>query len=136
MQIDFDEIKRILAVFIEAPTPFITLKDLDFFSVEGEDADKLVFHLLLLVENGLISNRKLETGNPECIGFVFTNRSIGGRAIPIRLTQDGHDFASALNQQPIFERVKKELAEAPFEVVKDVSKRWLGKLMKDKLGLE
>lgn len=136
MQIDFDEIKRILAVFIEAPAPFITLKDLDFFSVEGEVADKLIFHLLLLVENGLISNRKLETGNPEFIGLVFTNRSIGGRAIPIRLTQDGHDFASALNQQPILERVKKELAEAPFEVVKDVSKRWLGKLMKDKLGLE
>ncbi len=136
MQIDFDEIKRILAVFIEAPAPFITLKDLDFFSVEGEAADKLVFHLLLLVENGLISNRKLETGNPEFIGLVLTNRSIGGRAIPIRLTQDGHDFASALNQQPILERVKKELAEAPFEVVKDVSKRWLGKLMKDKLGLE
>ncbi|WP_367672743.1 DUF2513 domain-containing protein [Serratia symbiotica] len=136
MQIDFDEIKRILAVFIEAPTPFITLKDLDFFSVEGEDADKLVFHLLLLVENGLISNCKLETGNPEFIGLVITNWNIGGGEIPIRLTQDGHDFASALNQQPIFERVKKELAEAPFEVVKDVSKRWLGKLMKDKLGLE
>ncbi|ENZ3206736.1 DUF2513 domain-containing protein, partial [Salmonella enterica] len=63
-------------------------------------------------------------------------RGIGYRRVKIRLTQDGHDFANALNQRPVLERIKKELADAPFELVKDVSKQWLTQFIKNRIGLE
>ncbi|ELI8291993.1 DUF2513 domain-containing protein [Yersinia enterocolitica] len=135
MQIDFDVIKKITTVFLDSPEPFITLKELNFFNVEGEEENVLIFHLLLMVENRLISNRNLETGHPKAIGIHFAARGAAGAAIPIRLTQDGHDFAKALNQKPIFERLKQELTDAPFDLVKDISKTWLTKQIKDRLGL-
>ncbi|EEG3121732.1 DUF2513 domain-containing protein [Salmonella enterica subsp. enterica] len=135
MKIDFDELKRLLTVFLDSPGPFITPGDTGLTSVEGEQQDKLIFHMLLLVENGLISDSKLRTGDPQAIGLVYTSRGIGYRQVNIRLTQDGHDFANALNQQPVLERIKRELADAPFDLVKDVSKQWLTTFIKDKIGL-
>lgn len=67
--------------------------------------------------------------------YTQDNRGFAGAAIPIRLTQDGHDFAEALNQKPILERLKQELTDAPFDLVKDISKTWLTKQIKDRLGL-
>ncbi|WP_373225874.1 DUF2513 domain-containing protein [Enterobacter cloacae complex sp. ESBL7] len=136
MRIDFDELNKILSVFLNSKEPFITLRDLDFFDVEGEEENKLVFHLLLLVENGLISNRHLQTGDPKHIGIIFSSRGVGGASIPIRLTQDGHDFANALNKKPILERLKQDFADAPFEMLKDVSKDLLTSFVKNKLGFE
>ncbi|EHK1092708.1 DUF2513 domain-containing protein [Salmonella enterica subsp. enterica serovar Poona] len=136
MKIDFDEINNILSTFIDADTPFITLRELGFFTKEGTELNSLIFHLNLLVETGLISNRKLETGSMECIGVVFHSTNIGGRAIPIRLTMAGHDFAKSLNQIPILERIKKELSDAPFELIKQAAGQWAEKLLKDKLGLK
>ncbi|EAV0552246.1 DUF2513 domain-containing protein [Salmonella enterica] len=136
MKINYDEFAKILNTFLESPDAFITLKELNFFEVEGAEEESLHFHLLLLIENGLICNRNLETGDPRLLGFVFTSRGIGGRAVPIMLTQAGHDFANALHQKPILERLKKEFTEAPFELVKDISKSLLTKLIKDRLDLE
>ncbi|WP_063103515.1 DUF2513 domain-containing protein [Escherichia coli] len=134
MKIDYDELARILDTFLNADSAFITLKDVGIDTTDDED--KLIFHLLLLVENGLLGNRELQTGTPECIGLKFTTTGIGWRNIPIRLTQDGHDFANALHQKPILERIKKEFAEAPFDVVKDLGKGFLTQLFKKKLGIE
>lgn len=107
-----------------------------FFDVEGEEENKLVFHLLLLVENGLISNRQLQTGDPKHIGIIFSSRGVCGASVPIRLTQDGHDFANALNKKPILERLKQDFSEAPFDVAKDVGKGLLTKFLTNKLGFE
>ncbi|EKP1575259.1 DUF2513 domain-containing protein [Salmonella enterica] len=137
MKIDYEELKRLLAVFLDSPEPFITLCDLGINTVDGkEEEDKLIFHTLLLVENGLISDSHLCTGDPHAIGLVYTSRGIGYRRVKIRLTQDGYDFANALNQRPVLERIKKELADAPFELVKDVSKQWLTQFIKNRIGLE
>lgn len=87
MKINYDEFAKILNTFLESPDAFITLKELNFFEVEGAEEESLHFHLLLLIENGLICNRNLETGDPRLLGFVFTSRGIGGRAVPIMLTQ-------------------------------------------------
>lgn len=136
MQINFDEMKNILSVFIDANTPYITLRELGFFTKEGDEFDCFMFHFNLLTEAGLISDRKLRVGSPEALGVVFTSTGFGGRAVPIRLTMEGHDFAKALNQKPVLERIKKELSDAPFALVKQAAGQWLSKLLKDKLGLE
>ncbi|WP_208952215.1 DUF2513 domain-containing protein [Rahnella sp. ChDrAdgB13] len=136
MQIDFDEIKRICSVFLDSPEPFISLGEIGFDTAEGDEEKRLVFHTLLLIENGLISDSKLRTRDPSYIGLVYTSKGIGWKITSIRLTQEGHDFAKALYQKPVLERIKKELADAPFELVKNVSKQWLTKVIKDKIGLE
>lgn len=74
MKINYDEFAKILDTFLESPGAFITLKDLNFFEVKGAEEESLHFHLLLLIENGLICNRNLETGDPRLLGFVFTSR--------------------------------------------------------------
>lgn len=135
MKIDFDEMKKILSAFIEADTAYITLRDLGFFDKEGDELECFLFHFNLLAEAGLISDRKLQTGSLEALGVVFQSAGIGGRAIPIRLTMEGHDFAKALNQKPVLERVKKDLSDAPFGMVKKIAGQWFSKLLEDKLGL-
>jgi hypothetical protein len=136
MQIDYDELKKMLDTFIEAEGPFITLGIMGFPEDEGKEKDKFLFHLLLLIENELISNAKLVTGDPEKLGLSYRNRRIATWVTPIRLTQSGHDLAKAFHQKPILEKIKKELADAPFDLVKDISKQWLTKFVKDKLGFE
>lgn len=76
MKINYDEFAKILDTFLESPGAFITLKDLNFFEVKGAEEESLHFHLLLLIENGLICNRNLETGDPRLLGFVFTSRGL------------------------------------------------------------
>lgn len=136
MKIDYDELAKILDTFLESPQAFITLNDLGFFTTSDEQEEKLVFHLLLLIENGFISDRQLRTGNPEYIGLYFSISGVSGGAIPIRLTKDGHDFASALHQKPILEKLKKEFTDAPFDMVKDISKSLLTKFIKNRLDVE
>lgn len=134
MKIDYDELARILEVFLDSNDAFITLSDIGINT--SHDEQKLIFHLLLLTENGLISNRNLETGSPKCIGLIPTTKGFVWNAIPIRLTQTGHDFANALHKKPILERIKNEFADAPFDVVKDISKSLLAQFFKNKLGME
>lgn len=135
MKIDFDEMKRILSAFIDADTPYITLKELGFTGDNPGEDERFLFHFSLLVESCFISDQSLCTDSLEALGVVFCNPGFGWRAYPIRLTMAGHDFAKAINQKPILERMKKELSDAPFDLVKKVAEQWFSALMKDKLGL-
>ena len=54
---------------------------------------------------------------------------------PIRLTQEGHDFATALANKEVLTRVKDELKDAPFKVIFDGSQKLLEHLMKKKLDV-
>lgn len=135
MKIDFDEMKNILSVFIEADTACITLQDLGFFSKNDDEVELFLFHFSLLAEAGLISDQELQVGSLKALGVVFYVGGVGGAAIPIRLTMEGHDFAKALNQKPVLERMKKELSDAPFGVVKKAAGQWFSKLLEEKLGL-
>ncbi|WP_421238538.1 hypothetical protein [Aeromonas enteropelogenes] len=135
MKIDFDEMKKILSVFLEANTACITLQNLGFFSMKHDETELFLFHFSLLAEAGLISDQALSSNSLEALGIVFHSGGVGGRALPIRLTMAGHDFAKALNQKPVLERIKKELSDAPFGVVKKAAGQWFSKVLEDKLGL-
>lgn len=135
MKIDFDEIKRILSVFIEAKTAYITLNDLGFPDEDWDKEEFFLFHFSLLAESGFISNQNLQADSLEALGFVFHSHGTGGSNLPIRLTMEGHDFAKALNQKPVLERIKNELSDAPFGVVKKIAGQLVSKLLEDKLGV-
>ncbi|EMN0195565.1 DUF2513 domain-containing protein [Citrobacter freundii] len=136
MQVELDEIKRMLNTFLEAPGPFITIKDLGFVDEEDQEKlDKSIGHFLLIVENGLISNMNLITGDAKAVGLHMTPRNFGYTSVPIRLTQTGHDFINMLNQKPVFERLKEEAKEAPFSLLQKVGAALTEKILKEKLGL-
>ncbi|ECY1177878.1 DUF2513 domain-containing protein [Salmonella enterica] len=131
MQVELDEIKRMLNTFLEAPGPFITIKDLGFVNEEDEEKlDKAIGHFLLIVENGLISSMDLTTGDAKAVGLYLRPRNFDYVSTPIRLTQSGHDFINMLNQKPVFERLKEEAKEAPFSLLQKV-----GAALTEKLGL-
>ncbi|HEE9956647.1 TPA: DUF2513 domain-containing protein [Citrobacter freundii] len=136
MQVELDEIKRMLNTFLEAPGPFITIKELGFVDEEDQEKlDKSIGHFLLIVENGLISNMNLITGDAKAVGLHMTPRNFGYTSVPIRLTQTGHDFINMLNQKPVFERLKEEAKEAPFSLLQKVGAALTEKILKEKLGL-
>ena len=136
MRINLDEFQKILKVFLDSDCTNITLRELGINELTESNEETFIFHMLLLVENGLLSNSNLETGTPACVGLIPTRHGYDWVKVPIRLTQDGHDFANALNQKPILERLKKEFTDAPFDMVKDVSKSLLTKLIKNRLDIE
>ncbi|MGR3042708.1 hypothetical protein ABMY36_22455 [Vibrio vulnificus] len=51
----------------------------------------------------------------------------------IRLTQKGHDFASALSNKEVLEKLKAELTNAPFRVLFDGSQKLLEHYLTKKL---
>lgn len=136
MKPNYDTIKNLLDVFLKSERTFITIDDLVSGSDTGIIDESFLFHFLLIVENGLISNKNLICSSPEAVGLTFgLNGHIMTSQVPIRLTQSGLDFANALNQKPVLERVKKELADAPFEFVKTAAGKILSKILSDRLGL-
>jgi len=138
MKIDLDELKRQLNIFLESGDGFVTLNDLGLTQADGEQFDKMMMHFLLIVENGLVSNRSLETGFGS-VGLASSVMSSGMKwsyaITPLRLTQSGHDFANILNQKPILERLKKEAQEAPFGLLRKLGDALAEKFFKEKLGL-
>lgn len=130
--------KRLLNIFIDAPQPYITVAELGVNEASNQELDKLIAHILLMVENGFISSLKLETGF-DAMGLRLSHMSTGPKwgvaAKPIRLTQAGHDFAAVLNQRPVFERLKEEAQEAPVALLRKIGNALTEKFLKEKLGL-
>ncbi|EAA4756843.1 DUF2513 domain-containing protein [Shigella sonnei] len=136
MKIDYDEVLSILTTFQDAETPFLTLQDLGMAEAEGGEKDKKVFHLMLLADNGSIVNGDMQSETPKYIGFFFHSLGVGFRNTPIMLTQQGHDLANALRKKPILERIKKEFTDAPFDLIKEVTKSMLTRFVKERIGID
>ncbi|WP_259515499.1 DUF2513 domain-containing protein [Shewanella baltica] len=110
------------------------------FPIEDENkpgymVEKFIFHLQILMDNQLISDRNLYLSGLDSIGITM---GLSGKPIivnkDIRLTQRGHDFASALGKQEVFEKLKTEFKDAPFKVVFDGSQKLLQHFFKKKLN--
>lgn len=136
MKPNYDKIKKLLDVFIKSERTFITINDLIAESDTGIADEDFLFHFLLIVENGLVSDKNLMCSSPEDVGLVFgLNGHVITIQVPIRLTQSGLDFANALAQKPVLERVKQELADAPFEFVKMAASKFFSKILSERIGI-
>lgn len=138
MKIDYDYLKELLSTFLNSDKPSITIRDLGFYEKNKEDLSKLIFHLTLLVDQGLIRDSGLNYSSfKDITGICFGGDGIihGGECDMV-LTSEGHDFAIALSQNPILERIKKDFSEAPISAAKQIATKLFTKLLKDKLGLE
>ena len=69
MRTDLDYLKKMLTVFLDSESTFITVNQLRDagFDIASE---KGMFHYMQLIEQGFISNMKMETRDPLRLGYV------------------------------------------------------------------
>lgn len=142
MRIDLIYLKKLLSEFIESENAHISVVKLknNGFPIEDENRpghldETFLFHLQILMDNELISNRDLYLSGLESVGIKF---DLSGKPVildkDVRLTQAGHDFANALDKSEVFEKLKSEFKDAPFKVVFDGSQKLLQHIFKTKLN--
>lgn len=74
--------------------------------------EAFIFHIGLMLDNKLITESILDP-TPASVGLVVANtRRLLTRPLRVRLSQQGHDFAVMLNQQPILEKLKEQAKQA------------------------
>lgn len=139
MRVDLDYFAKLLGVFLSSNNAHINLKDFENSGIEvlsdsKEYNEQFVFHMQLAIDSNLIGVRDGYVSGIQEIGLA---ESLDGKAypalIPIRLTQAGHDFASALNNKEVLIRLKNEFKDAPFKVVFEGGQKLLQHIMKKKL---
>jgi len=139
MRTDLEYFASILNVFLDSDRAHVDLEDFQKANIEvvsGEQKynEKFVFHMQLAVDNNLIGLRDGPVAGVKNIGLKESLDELAYPAlIPIRLTQNGHDFASALNNKEVLTKLKSEFKDAPFKVVFDGGQKLLQHLMKKKL---
>jgi len=138
MRVDLDFFGSLLSVFLESEKAHVDFNDISKAGVEtevdGEISEKLVFHLQLALDNQLIGKRSGPVYSLKDLGII---QSLGGSisicAIPLRLTQDGHDFALSLNNKEVMDKLKNEFKDAPVKAVFEGGQKLLQHFMKKKL---
>tara|TARA_B110000196_G_C20666839_1_gene440005 strand:+ start:76 stop:525 length:450 start_codon:yes stop_codon:yes gene_type:complete len=141
MRIDIDYLARILDLFLEADTAHIEIPDFPKLGMKIEDEsnpggldEEFLFHLQLAIENELISNKDMYVDGLKSVGIrIGGGGSISLTSVPIRLTQNGHDFANALHNKEVLSKLKSELKDAPFKTIFDGSQKLLEHFFKKKL---
>ncbi|WP_217517433.1 DUF2513 domain-containing protein [Vibrio metschnikovii] len=141
MKIDLDYLSKILKVFLDSANAHVNINDISSagIAVKSETEnykldEKFLFHFQILVENRLISNRELVTGSLQPLGIHFGAAGhVNLNFADLRLTQCGHDFASALNNKEVLQKLKSELKDAPFKTVFEGSQKLLQHFFKKKL---
>jgi hypothetical protein len=138
MQIDLTYLQKLLCVFIESEEAHINITSLKEAGIVVEDKSEydqsFIFHIQIALENKLISDINFESHNLKTIGLDFgvtNNPFIIDK--PIRLTQNGHDFANALKNKEVLLKLKTELKDAPFKVVFEGSQKLLQHFFKKKV---
>lgn len=131
---DLEYMKGMLGVFLAAKTPFISTKEL---ANAGYDitSNKGMFHYLLLIEQGYVSNKDLITNDISKLGYLRHRNFLLDAGADVRLSAAGLEFAQALSEPTVFEKLK-SMGDAPLSTLKDVGLELTKAYLKKKLGLE
>ena len=133
MRTDIEFLRGLTRVFLDAESPMLSLTELEEkgFDVSSE---KGIFHYMLLVEQGFISDEAMDTSDIQTLGFLQTMGGMQMHNASVRLTASGMEFASALENDSVFERLK-NIGQAPMSVIKDVGIELLKSYLKKQFGL-
>ena len=139
VKIDLEYLSSIFDVFLEAETAHINLSYLKKSGINldgtGNSFDeRFMFHMQIAIDCQLIGNQNGDVHNLKEIGISQDRSGHGVMVnIPIRLTQKGHDFASALNNKEVLSKLKSEFKDAPFQIIFDGGQKLIQHFMKKKL---
>ena len=120
MRVDIQYIKNLLDTILDHDQPDFKInhKDIKPLWENDEKLHVLVFHMEILEDQGLIEN----TINSSGIGFRrMGNGSFTVASVPLRLTAQGHQFASDLSKPGVIEALKESFRDSgPGETIKVV----------------
>tara|TARA_Y100000310_G_scaffold127302_1_gene126395 strand:- start:196 stop:642 length:447 start_codon:yes stop_codon:yes gene_type:complete len=140
MKINLEYMKALLDVFIEADTAIIELTELvNSVGSSGSDtvSEEFVFHYSLLIENNMITKSNLMSGKLSEMGislmYDVESYTYIHSDLYIRLSQAGHDFAKALNNKEVLNKLKDNFKDAPFKVLFDGGQKLLEHYLKKKM---
>ncbi len=130
MQPDPDQIKRILDTAEAAARSMIEVSDLRAAGIANDDA--LLFHVRLLADRGLLEGAY--AAKDLGIRPILGGGAVLGGA-PLRLTAQGHEFAAALREPKIYERVKTVMAQSGLAVAVQLAGSIATQYAAQRLGL-
>lgn len=137
MNIDFEYVSKILAVFISSDKAHLSIVDLNNAGIDSGEPkidQTFIFHMQILLDNNLISDQDGMSNGLQTIGVGLNGNNTYRKLITnIRLTQNGHDFAKALNNKEVLLKIKSELKDAPFKAIFDGSQKLLTHFLTKKL---
>lgn len=135
MRTDLDVFRSITKVFLDSDKPMIQIQDLTDAGVDISNGVGL-FHYMLMIEQGFISDYQLVKDKPQRLGYFFSQTSIEkyDGAI-VRLTAEGLEFAESLEIPSVFEKLK-SFSDAPLSVIKDVGMDLAKGYLMQKLGIK
>lgn len=137
MRIEIEYLKNMLDIVLEHDQPDFRIDHEDIEPLwinDNEKLNKLVFHMEIMEDQGLIES----SINSQGIGFRrMGNGGFTVSIIPLRLTAQGHQFASDLSKPGVIDKLKTSFKDAgPGEAVKVVfalGKKALEKKLEDVL---
>lgn len=131
MRIEFEYLKNLLDAVLDNEHPDFTLNQdgiKPLWTGGDEKLHKFIFHMEILEDQGLVESSTGSSG----IGFTrMGNGSFSVSIKPLRLTAQGHQFASDLSKPSVLEKLQASFSDAgPSEAVKIVFA--LGKIILEK----
>ncbi|MGD8116918.1 hypothetical protein [Vibrio sp. TRT 29B02] len=120
MRIDYEYLNNFLTLVLDNGKSDFKLNAAPFQELwpKGDEQalDKLVFHLEILADQNCLESALTKK---DGIGFTRTGSGWIVCIIPLRLTANGHQFASDLTKPTVIEQLKTSFSDAgPNEVVK------------------
>jgi len=131
VRIDHDYIKRMIEIILDHPNPTFTIEDFDEGGLSYQTPE-FEFHMKLFNDQGLIEQ---DDGDAGFGLFKSADGHASWSVLPLRLTSRGHDFAEAISEKGVWEKVKKELPGAAMSSLVTVSVGLAQAYAKQRLGL-
>jgi len=131
VRVDHDYIKRMIDIVLDHASPTFTILDFENAGLSYE-LPEFEFHMKLLNDQGIIEQ---DDGDQ---GFGLS-KSVDGFAswsvLPLRLTSKGHDFAEAIQEKSVWDKVKQELPGVAMSSLVNLSIALAQDFAKKKLGI-
>jgi len=132
MTIEIDYLKKILSKAQASERAVFNIQDLVDNDSDIND-EKFVFHLKILADQSLIVS---DYDNSNNIGDSRNgNGSLSWSIKFLRLTNDGHDFIEALNNNTVWNKLKDEVKTRSLSVLVSTAKILLLKSIEQTLNL-
>lgn len=93
-------------------------------AVEQFSVEEKAYHVLLLIDAGLVEGVVRRNQNGVCTGSVVS-----------RLTWAGHDFLQSIRDDSLWKKAKKHVIKPGASWTFDILKEWVKHELKQKLGL-
>jgi len=131
MKPNHEEMRNILIEFQKSIKLVTTITDLKSSGFNIANSEFL-FNLDLLAEYGFIESYSSRTRD---LGIKYSPdaQQLTIHELPLRITANGHEYLANLQEDGVWEHIKKDFKESSVDTIKKVSKELVSNIIKKKL---